>query len=155
MVAGHSGMWRSPLRGVFCTFAVLLSLCQGELLCCGEAKWQRISIITLLHFIYKISSPEPRKTQVWWQRLCTPQALTLFQHANFEALGEAACLARLPAPLGDLALVRCRTAVLNVTWARGKTSAVWRCFLACVIKCFLTIQAACGETGCHRGIPLN
>lgn len=58
-----------------------------------------------MNFIYNVSSPAPRKTEVWWQRLCTPLALTLFQHANFEALGEAACLASLPAPLGDLALV--------------------------------------------------
>lgn len=41
--------------------------------------------------------------------------LTLFEHAHFQALGEAAGLASLSAPLGDLALVGRRAAVLDVT----------------------------------------
>ena len=45
-------------------------------------------------------------------------SLTLFQHAYFEALGEAAGLTGLPASLGDLTLIGRRTAVLNVTWNR-------------------------------------
>lgn len=41
---------------------------------------------------------------------------TFFQHADFETLHEAAGLARLASPLGDLALVGRRTAVLDVAW---------------------------------------
>lgn len=48
--------------------------------------------------------------------------LTLFQHANLEAFGEAASLARLPAPLGDLTLVRRRAAVFNVTLEEEETA---------------------------------
>lgn len=33
------------------------------------------------------------------------QTLTLFQHAYFEALGKAACLAGFPSPFGDFALI--------------------------------------------------
>lgn len=40
--------------------------------------------------------------------------LTLFEHAHFEALGETASLAGLPAALCDLTLVGCWTAILNV-----------------------------------------
>lgn len=52
------------------------------------------------------------------QDLCTPATLTLFQHAYFEALGEAARLTSLSAPLGYLALIRCWTAVFNVTFMK-------------------------------------
>lgn len=48
-------------------------------------------------------------------------SLTLPQHAHSQTLHEAAGLARLASPLGDLALVGCRTAVLDVacnTWKR-------------------------------------
>lgn len=48
-----------------------------------------------------------------------PRALTLFQHAYFEALGEAACLTSLSAPLGDLTLIGCWTAVFDVTFEQG------------------------------------
>lgn len=41
-------------------------------------------------------------------------SLTLPQHAHSQTLHEAAGLARLASPLGDLALVGCRTAVLDV-----------------------------------------
>lgn len=40
--------------------------------------------------------------------------LTFFQHANFETFHEAARLARLASPLGDLTLVGGWTAVLNI-----------------------------------------
>lgn len=100
---------------------------------------QRSSITILIHFMYNVSSQHKGKKKSWRQSFCTPLALTLFQHANFEALGEAACLASLPAPLGDLALVRCRTAVLNVTWAGGKTLPVWGSFLKVnMMKCLIT-----------------
>lgn len=42
--------------------------------------------------------------------------LTFLQHAHFQTLHEAARLARLASPLGDLTLVGGRTAVLDVTW---------------------------------------
>lgn len=109
-------MWRSPLRGVSCTSAVLLSLCQGELLRCEKIKTTGVKCGENKDQAYPVSGKiSTKENEVRWQSLCTPLALTLFQHANFEALGEAACLASLPAPLGDLALVRCRTAVLDVT----------------------------------------
>lgn len=41
-------------------------------------------------------------------------SLTLPQHANSQTLHEAAGLARLASPLGDLALIGGWTAVLNV-----------------------------------------
>lgn len=41
--------------------------------------------------------------------------LTLFKHAYFQALGEAACLASLSAPFSDFTLIWCWTAVFNVT----------------------------------------
>lgn len=46
------------------------------------------------------------------------RALTLFQHANFEAFHEAAGLARLASPFGDLAFIGGRTAVLNIPCRR-------------------------------------
>lgn len=53
--------------------------------------------------------------------------LTLFQHAYFEAFGEATCLTSLSAPFSDLALVRCWTAVFNVTLEEEqKTSTFYR-----------------------------
>lgn len=41
-------------------------------------------------------------------------SLTLPQHAHSQTLHEAAGLARLASPLGDLTLIGCWTAVLNV-----------------------------------------
>lgn len=48
------------------------------------------------------------------------QRQTFFQHSHFETLHEAAGLTRLAPPLGDLALVGGRTAILDVT-CRGRS----------------------------------
>lgn len=52
---------------------------------------------------------------------------TLFEHADFEALCKATCLASLPASLGDLTHVGCWTAVFYVSCEgceEGKINAI-------------------------------
>ncbi len=49
--------------------------------------------------------------------------LTFFEHAYFEALGEATRLTGLPAALGDLTFIGGRTAVINITcWMEVRMS---------------------------------
>lgn len=66
--------------------------------------------------------------------------LTFFEHAYFEALGEATRLTCLPAALGDLTFIRGGTTVLNIAcWMEMKT------VNKSSKQCFLTQLCFCSE----------